>query len=72
MNFLRSLFSAEKGSISSKRVCGTVGWLCVCAVLLLCAIKQTEAPGMVATVIYASTALLGVDSVTEIWKAKNN
>lgn len=68
MNFLRSLFSAEKGSISSKRVCGFIGWLCCAAVLVMCTVWNRQAPDMVTTVIYASTVLLGVDTVTDIWK----
>lgn len=68
MNFLRSLFSAEKGSISSKRVCGFIGWLCCAAVLVMCTVWDRQAPDMVTTVIYASTVLLGVDTVTDIWK----
>lgn len=68
MNFLHSLFSAEKGSISSKRVCGFIGWLCCAAVLVMCTVWDRQAPDMVTTVIYASTVLLGVDTVTDIWK----
>lgn len=71
-NLFTSLLSAERGSLSSKRLCGFLGWLGCLSVLIMCTIWNREAPAMVATVIYASTALLGLDSVTDIWKNKNN
>lgn len=48
-----------------------IGWLVSLAVLLMCTVWDRQAPEMVASIIYASTALLGLDSVTEIWKTKN-
>lgn len=65
-----SLLSAERGSLSSKRLCGFIGWLCCAAVLIMCTVWDRQAPDMVSTVLYASTALLGLDSVTDIWKDK--
>lgn len=67
-NFITSLLSAERGSLSSKRLCGFIGWLSCAAVLIMCTIWDRQAPDMVDTVIYASTALLGLDSMTAIWK----
>lgn len=68
--FVSSLLSAERGSLSSKRLCGFIGWLCCAAVLIMCTVWDRQAPDMVSTVLYASTALLGLDSVTDIWKEK--
>lgn len=68
---IRSLLSAERGSLSSKRLCGIIGWLGCTAVLIMCTVWDREAPGMVNVVIYSSTALLGVDSITDIWKDRN-
>lgn len=70
-NFITSLLSAEKGSLSSKRLCGFLGWLGCLAVLIMCTVWDREAPGMVTTIIYASTTLLGLDSVMDIWKNNN-
>lgn len=67
-NPLRSLLSADRGSLSSKRLCGIIGWLCCSAVLIMCTIWNRQAPDMVTTVLYTSAALLGIDSVTDIWK----
>ena len=70
VQFIKSLLSAERGSLSSKRLCGFIGWLCCSAVLIMCTVWERQAPDMVSTVLYASTALLGLDSVTDIWKDK--
>lgn len=67
---IKSLLSAERGSLSSKRLCGFIGWLCCAAVLIMCTVWNRQAPDMVSTVLYMSTALLGLDSVTDIWKDK--
>lgn len=67
---IKSLLSAERGSLSSKRLCGFIGWLCCAAVLIMCTVWDRQAPDMVSTVLYMSTALLGLDSVTDIWKDK--
>lgn len=68
------MLSADRNSLSSKRLCGILGWVASTAVLLICSIKETQAPEMVDMVIYASTALLGIGSVTDIWKdsSRNN
>lgn len=71
-HFVSSLLSAERGSLSSKRLCGFIGWLCCSAVLIMCTVWDREAPQMVSTVLYTSTALLGLDSVTGIWKTDAN
>lgn len=68
MNFIKSLLSADRNSLSSKRLCGIIGWVCCSAVLVLCTIWDRQAPDMVTTFLIASSALLGVDSVTGIWK----
>lgn len=69
-NMFTSLLSSESGSLSSKRLAGLLGWLTCSAVLLMCTIWEREAPQMVDVVLYTSTALLGVDSVTGIWKSE--
>lgn len=70
--FLKSIFLAKSGSISSKRICGVLGWLICLIVLIYCTIVNTQAPEMVETVLIMSATLLGVDSVTNIWKGKKH
>lgn len=72
MNALKSLLSADRSSLSAKRLCGIIGWLCSSAVLIMCTVWDRQAPDVVNIIIYSSTVLLGVDSVTDIWKGKQN
>ena len=66
--FLKSIFLNQPNSISSKRVCGVLGWLLCLGVLGYCTYKEIQAPVMVDTMIITSAALLGVDSIMNIWK----
>lgn len=66
--FLKSIFLNQPGSISSKRICGVLGWFICLGVLVYCTYKEIQAPVMIDTVVVTSAALLGVDSVTNIWK----
>lgn len=67
-DFIKSVLSAQKGSISSKRVCGCLGFLISIGVLIYCTVKQIEAPQFTDAFTYTCAALLGVDSITRIWK----
>lgn len=65
--YIRLMITSHSG-ISSKRVCGVLGFLVISFVLIYCAICGIQAPIMIDTFIWAVTLLLGVDSVTGIWK----
>ncbi len=69
---IKSLLVATKGSLSSKRFCGVVGFLIIIFVLVYCTISSIQAPLMIEPFIYAVCLLLGIDSVTGIWKGKMN
>jgi hypothetical protein len=56
--------------ISSKRVCGVLGFLVIIFVVIYCTVNDIEAPSMIDDFIYAICLLLGIDSVTSIWKNK--
>lgn len=66
--FLKSIFLNQPNSISSKRICGVLGWLLCLGVLGYCTYKDIQAPVMVDTIVITSAALLGVDSIMNIWK----
>lgn len=68
----KSIFLATKGSISSKRVCGVIGWLACVGVLVYCTTLAIQAPMFADSVLFATAALLGVDSITSIWKSHEN
>lgn len=67
--FLIKLITAHTG-ISSKRVCGILGWVVGLIILIYCSINQLQAPDMIDTVLYCCMGLLGIDSITNIWKNK--
>ena len=66
--FLKSIFLNQPNSISSKRICGVLGWLLCLGVLGYCTYKDIQAPVMIDTIVITSAALLGVDSIMNIWK----
>ena len=70
-DFLVKLITAHTG-ISSKRVCGVLGFLVIIFILLYCTICSIQAPLIIEPFIYAVCMLLGIDSITGIWKNKNN
>lgn len=54
--------------ISSKRVCGVFGFLVIMFVIIFCTVSNIQAPVILETFIWAVCMLLGIDSVTGIWK----
>lgn len=66
-DFLIKLITAHTG-ISSKRVCGVLGFLVVIFILIYCTICTIQAPLIIEPFIYAVCMLLGIDSITGIWK----
>lgn len=71
VTFLKDMLSSHSG-ISSKRVCGVIGWLVCLGVLIYCTINIIQAPLMIDTFLICCMALLGIDSVTGIWKKFDN
>lgn len=69
---IKSLLVSTKGSLSSKRFCGVIGFFIIIFVLVYCTISSIQAPLMIEPFIYAVCLLLGIDSVTGIWKGRNN
>lgn len=68
-DFFIQLITAHTG-ISSKRVCGVIGFITVVMQLLYCTVMQIQAPDITEIFIYAVCLLLGIDSVTSIFKNK--
>lgn len=66
-DFLIKLITAHTG-VSSKRVCGILGWLLSLITLVYCTINNIQAPNMIDTVLYCCMGLLGIDSITSIWR----
>lgn len=68
--FIKDLFSSKQ-SVSSKRVCGFAGWIVCLLIAVIATIKQLTIPVFLDTVLITSATLLGLDSVTNIWKQGN-
>lgn len=67
ITFIKGIVTSHSG-ISSKRVCGVLGWIVAIVVLLYCTIHVIQAPLMIDTFLICCMGLLGIDSVTGIWK----
>lgn len=65
--FLKLIITSHSG-ISSKRVCGVLGFLVIMFAIIFCTVTGIQAPTMLETFIWAVCMLLGIDSVTGIWK----
>ena len=69
---IKSILSSAQGSISSKRLCGIIGWLVCLGIGIYCTINVIQAPMLIDSILIGSATLLGVDSVTGIWKNKRD
>lgn len=65
--YIKLMITAHSG-ISSKRVCGCLGFLVIMFSIIFCTVTGTQAPLILETFIWAVCMLLGIDSVTGIFK----
>lgn len=65
--YIRLIITSHSG-ISSKRVCGVLGFLVIIFAVIFCTVTSIQAPAILETFIWAVCALLGIDSITGIWK----
>lgn len=70
-DFFIKMFTANSG-LSSKRVCGFIGWIVCLFVCVYCTILTIPAPEIVDMLFICSTSLLGIDSITGIWHKPKN
>lgn len=71
-DFIKSMLTATKGTISSKRFCGVLGWIVCLGICVYCTVGEIQAPILSDSILIGSAALMGVDSVTGIWKNKRD
>ena len=60
--YLRLIITSHSG-ISSKRVCGLLGFLVITFVIVFCTVCNLQAPVILEPFIWAVCALLGIDSI---------
>jgi hypothetical protein len=65
------MLSAESG-VSSKRVAGFLGWIVCLSITIWSTIYTIPTPDIVEMLFICSTSLLGIDSITGIWKKNIN
>lgn len=65
------MFTAHSG-LSTKRVCGFIGWIVCLFICVWCTILVVQAPEIIDLLFICSTSLIGVDSITGIWKKNIN
>lgn len=68
-NFFVQMFTAHSG-LSSKRVCGFIGWIICLFICVWCTVCNIQAPDVSDWLFICSTSLLGLDSVTGMFGKK--
>lgn len=69
--FMKKMLSSDR-SVSSKRVAGFLGWIvCLCA-SVYSVIFTIPSPDIIEMLFICSTSLLGIDSITSIWRKNIN
>lgn len=67
LNFIQKMLTSGTG-VSSKRVCGFIGWLICLIILIYATFTQTIVPDFASTVLITSATLLGVETVANAFK----
>ena len=73
-NVFREIFSASSGYLSSKRILGAIVLLACLTITIIQAAREgmtDNIKDLFEVLIITSTALLGITSVTSIWKNGN-
>lgn len=63
---------SSRSPVSSKRFCGLIGWILCLSVCAWCTWTKQEAPEVIDMLFICSTSLLGIDSITSIFKKQVN
>jgi hypothetical protein len=71
LEFIKQMITSGSG-VSSKRVAGIIGWMAFIWVIIYCTIQDKQAPLMAETLAICSSALLGLETITNIWNNGKN
>lgn len=61
-DFIKLMITSHSG-ISSKRVCGVLGFLVIMFIMIFCSVQGMQAPSIMETFVWAVCLLLGIDSI---------
>lgn len=67
----RTIFIANSGGLSSKRICGVLGWILCLILLIVSFCCDKEVNEFADYVLITSASLLGVDSLSGIFTKSN-
>lgn len=62
LDYFQKIFMSRSG-VSSKRICGFLGWLVCLFVVIYCTISCIQAPLIAEILFYCSSGLLGIDAI---------
>ena len=68
----KTIFQANSGGFSSKRVFGALGMITCLGLLIASFVLERSIPDFAELVYVTSASLLGLDNVTDIFKTKVN
>lgn len=71
LTFFQDMLSSSQ-NVSSKRVCGFLGWLVCLFVVLYCTILCIQAPLIADVLFYCSSGLLGIDAIMSPFRNKKH
>lgn len=67
---LKQIIMSQSG-YSSKRFCGMIGWISCMIIIIYCTLYKIQAPMAFDIFTISTVTLLGVDSVTGMFKNKD-
>lgn len=70
--YIKEILSGYRNRLSSKRVCGVLGWLVLMGVYIYSTIANTQLPEATEYITWAIVTLLGVDAVANAFKKNKN
>ena len=68
--FFRDMLSSSQ-NVSSKRVCGFLGWLVCLFVVVYCTVLCIQAPAIAEILFYCSSGLLGIDAIMSPFRKRD-
>lgn len=69
---IQMLSSGITHRISSKRVCGVIGWIVIMILIITSTIYGFQIPPLADSFLFCCMGLIGIESVTSIWRKNEN
>ena len=69
--FIKKMLTSGTG-VSSKRTFGALGWLVCLGITVWCTYSEKQAPNITVDIMWASSLLLGLETITKVWNRDKN